>query len=170
MVGIAKESNGLYYIQRPPLLKTGVPSLENDMFPSSCNSMYSQLWHYRLGHLLVDKLQRIDCIRIDLPSNKRFVCDTCHYAKQKRNSFPISTTSSSCCFELVHTDIWGPFSTASFSGDYYFLTIVDDYSRYTWLHLMSHKSHARKLLQDFCAYVQTQFNVCIKTIRSDNGP
>jgi hypothetical protein len=34
---------------------------------------------------------------------------------------------------------------------------------------MQSKSEARKLLHNFIKLVQTQFNVTIKTIRSDNG-
>ena len=51
----------------------------------------------------------------------------------------------------------------------YFLTIIDDHSRHTWVHLMSSKYDARRLV-DFVAYVQTQFHMTVKAIRSDNGP
>ena len=34
-------------------------------------------------------------------------------------------------FELVHTDIWGPFWVASTLGFWYFVTFIDDYSRCT---------------------------------------
>ncbi|RDY08212.1 hypothetical protein CR513_07580, partial [Mucuna pruriens] len=32
--------------------------------------------------------------------------------------------------ELIHTDICGPFPTASWNGQQYFITFIDDYSRY----------------------------------------
>lgn len=51
----------------------------------------------------------------------------------------IKALQSKTLFELIHCDIWGPFSTASSSGDYYFLTIVDDYTRCTWLYLIKTK-------------------------------
>ncbi|KAL5788385.1 hypothetical protein ACOSP7_005334 [Xanthoceras sorbifolium] len=51
----------------------------------------------------------------------------------------------------------------------YFLTIVDDYSKCTWLFLMKHKSETRFLLQSFYIYVETQFNRKIKVLRSNNG-
>lgn len=43
-------------------------------------------------------------------------------------------------FQLVHADIWGPFSSSSIVGAKYFLTIVDDYSRCTWVFSMQVKS------------------------------
>ena len=59
------------------------------------------------------------------------ISDVCHFAKPKRLSFPISTSKSKKCFDLIHVDIWGPYSIPSIHGHKYFLTIVDDYSRYT---------------------------------------
>ena len=35
-------------------------------------------------------------------------------------------------FELVHSDVWGPFFE-SFDGYKYFVTFIDDFSRVTWL-------------------------------------
>jgi transposase InsO family protein len=46
---------------------------------------------------------------------------------------------------------------------------VDDYSSYTWLCLLKHKSETRTKLISFIKLVETQYNAKIKTIRSDNG-
>jgi hypothetical protein len=58
----------------------------------------------------------------------------------------------------------------SINGSIFFLTLVDDYTRFTWVHLMKHKSQRRSLVQSFLTFVQTQFNLTIKCIRIDNGP
>lgn len=50
-------------------------------------------------------------------------------AKQTRDSLPVSLNKASRLFELIHCDLWGPYSTPSCCGAIYFLTIVDDYSR-----------------------------------------
>ena len=96
-----------------------------------------EIWHYRLGHLsnsrlkiLQNKVTNVSC------SNSESPCDICHFAKQKKLPFPLSSSVSSACFDLVHIDIWGPASTSSFYGHKFFLTIVDDYSRFTWIFLM----------------------------------
>lgn len=45
----------------------------------------------------------------------------------KRNDlFPISNIVSNMPFDLVHCDIWGPFTPMTVQGHKYFLTIVDD--------------------------------------------
>jgi hypothetical protein len=90
-------------------------------------------------------------------------------AKQHRLSFPHSITNSAQLFDLIHCDLWGPFSTKSISGSSYFLTIVDDHSRFTWIHLLDNKSQTSTHIQSFLTMVETQFNAKIKSLRSDNG-
>ena len=94
----------------------------------------------------------------------------CPLAKQSRLPFCHSVISSVKPFKLIHCDIWGRYRHSSISGAFYFLTIVDDYSRFTWIFLMSHKSEAQSLLKNFFFnYVLTQFASHIKIFRSDNG-
>jgi len=72
-------------------------------------------------------------------------------------------------FELVHVDIWGSISIYSIDGYKYFLTIVDDYSRFTWILFLKNKIEVRPLLQDFITFTENQFSCKLKKIRSDNG-
>jgi len=69
---------------------------------------------------------------------------------------------------LIHVDIWGPYSIPSIHGHKYFLTIVDDYSRHTWIFSLKQKSEVVKVLKNFVVFVPTQFETTIKIIRSDN--
>ena len=73
-------------------------------------------------------------------------------------------------FDLLHMDIWGPCSKTSMHGHKYFLTIVDDHSRFTWIHLMHSKAETRDIIIGFITFIETQHNKRVKTIRSDNGP
>jgi transposase InsO family protein len=98
------------------------------------------------------------------------VCDICHYSKHKNLPFQHSSNRALYCYDLLHVDIWGPISTKSINGHSYFLTIVDDYSRFTWVILMKHKSEARQKLIDFITLIKNQSNIDVKIIRSDNGP
>lgn len=50
-----------------------------------------------------------------------------------------------------------------------FLTIVDDFSRSVWLHLLLEKSEVKNVLQNFCAYTEKQFGKTVKIVRRDNG-
>jgi transposase InsO family protein len=56
----------------------------------------------------------------------------------------------------------------SINGFVFFLTIVDDYSRFTWVHLMQHKSQVSSIIKSFFQLVQTQFKTKVKCLRLDN--
>ena len=72
-------------------------------------------------------------------------------------------------FDLVHMDVWGPFSIPISDGYRYFLTLVDDATRATWLFFMKAKSEVKALIASFYNMVLTQFNVKIKCFRFDNA-
>ncbi|XP_038678417.1 uncharacterized protein LOC119979866 [Tripterygium wilfordii] len=78
-----------------------------------------------------------------------------HHPKMKHQPFSLSVTQSVSIFELMHVDIWGPHSLTSIDGYKYFLTIVDDFSRTTWIYLMHTKTETRFFIQQFCNYVET---------------
>jgi len=68
-------------------------------------------------------------------------------------------------------DICGPFSKASIHGEKYFLTILDDFSRYAWIVLLlKSKSEVKIQVQNFISLIENQFDSKIKCIRTDNGP
>ena len=60
-------------------------------------------------------------------------------------------------------------TTPSLYAHHYFLSIIDDHSRYTWIFPMKFKSEARTLVCNFYAFISTQFHTKIKCIKSDNG-
>ena len=83
--------------------------------------------------------------------------------------FPNSSISYIKPFVLLHCDIWGPYKVPYLSGARYFLTIMDDFSRFTWIFFMHHKSETQHLLTNFFSFVKTHFNTNIANIRVDNG-
>jgi IS30 family transposase len=71
---------------------------------------------------------------------------------------------------LFHFDIWGLVYVSSIHGHKYFLTALDDYSRFTWIILCKTKSEITTLVQNFITMIEKQFECHVKTIRTDNGP
>ena len=67
-------------------------------------------------------------------------------AKLKRLPFPFNNKICACAFDLVHMDVWGPYSIPTLDGYKYFLTIMDDATLATWLFLMKSKFDVRPLL------------------------
>lgn len=89
-------------------------------------------------------------------------------AKKTRNSFPRLLINTVEAFPLLHVDIWGPVKYASRIKCNSFITIVDDYTRYTWIFLIKNKSEFLYIFTQFYEYVLTQFEKKIKCI-SDNA-
>ena len=84
--------------------------------------------------------------------------DVCAIANHTRLPFILNTNKSTFCFNRIYRDIWGGYLTASYSGAHYFLTIVNDYSRTTWVYLMHMKSETFTCLTNFCAMVKNQIS------------
>ncbi|XP_075492417.1 uncharacterized protein LOC142530464 [Primulina tabacum] len=72
-------------------------------------------------------------------------------------------------FQLLHLDIWGPYNTPTYNGERYFLTIVDDFSRATWVYLLHSKLDVFPTFKAFLLLIQNQFSASVKFIRTDNG-
>ena len=89
-------------------------------------------------------------------------------AKLHRQRFPLSTYTANSCFVVLHVDIQGPCPYKTYDGAVYFLSIVVDKSRATWVHLMATKSVAFPLLNAFVT-VEKQYEATVKIIRTDNG-
>ena len=43
---------------------------------------------------------------------------------------------------LIHSDVCGPLSSTARGGYQYFITFIDDFSRYGYVYLMKHKSES----------------------------
>jgi len=141
--------------------------------PRISNIDRPDLWHKRLGHPSQACLQLVSSL-LAIPINKNLIpihnnCSICPKVKQTRLPFPLSTIKSHSPFSLLHCDICGPHKTPTHFGKLFFLTIVDDYNRCTWLFLMNHKSETKHLLESFITFAQNQFQAYIKAIRVDNG-
>lgn len=64
--------------------------------------------------------------------------------------------------------MWGPYKIVILDGNKYFLTVLDDYSRMTWVFLLKQKSNACVSLQHFFSFFRTQFDTTVKVIRLEN--
>jgi transposase InsO family protein len=71
--------------------------------------------------------------------------------------------------ELLHMDLFDPIAYISIDGSKYYLVIVDDYSRFTWVFFLQDKSQTQETLRGFLRRAQNEFSLRIKKIRSDNG-
>uniref|UniRef100_A0AAV1VGZ7 Integrase catalytic domain-containing protein n=1 Tax=Peronospora matthiolae TaxID=2874970 RepID=A0AAV1VGZ7_9STRA len=135
----------------------------------------SYLWHLRLGHIGHDGLNCIVTknigIGIDISSVKKWdVCEGCALGKQTRVRFQSNTTArTSKLLEVIHSDVCGPMSMATFSGKRYFVTFIDDKSRYCVVYLLKSKSEVAAKFMEYAAMAETQTGKRVKYLQSDNG-
>lgn len=77
------------------------------------------------------------------------------------------TTRSARLLEIVYIDICGPFSLSNISGEKYFITFIDDFSCYSYIHLIKEKSNALNVFKIFKVGVENQLYGKIKVVRFD---
>ncbi|KAL0368204.1 UNVERIFIED_CONTAM: hypothetical protein Scaly_1039300 [Sesamum calycinum] len=68
-------------------------------------------------------------------------------------------------FELIHADICGPFPSTAWNGQQYFITLIDDFSRYGYIYLIHEKSQSLDVFKSFKAEVENQLGKSIKSVR-----
>ena len=138
-------------------------------------SKEADLWHQRLGHLCENRLKM--AIREKMVTGIRGLkqfdlsfCEGCVQGKMQRKPFkPVGEIRSTKKLELVHTDICGPMQTESFGGKRYFVTFIDDYSRFCKVYFMRQKTEVLDKFKEFEAYVQSVTGEKVRALRSDNG-
>ena len=140
---MGEANDGLYLLQSSGIQQYSSTSLDdflanhnlsttfNSFSATTSTSTLSFLWHSRLGHPSDSRLQALGHIFPFLKNSCNNTCGVCPLAKQKRLPFPFNNNLSTFAFDLLHMDVWGPYSTPTLDGYKYFLTIVDDTTRAT---------------------------------------
>jgi hypothetical protein len=131
-------------------------------------------WHEHLGHQSFGALRTMSRSGMvqGLPAIGHVdqLCDACLAGKQKRAPFPqVAKFRATARLELIHADLCGPISPATPGGKRYFLLMVDDYSRYMWLVLLSTKDEADAAIRRIKAAAEVQSGCVLCTLRTDRG-
>ena len=109
-----------------------------------------------MGHLSERVLKFLLFVSSSFRTLKNKVCDICPREKQYRSSFLISNNKASRLFELIHVNLWGPYTTSSPCGAHYFLTIVDVFSRTVlWTYILRNKTDVESMFLHFIAMINT---------------
>lgn len=69
----------------------------------------------------------------------------------------------------MHSDVCGPLDEVSLGGHRYFVTFIDDKTRYTYVALLKTKDEVFEKFKLFKVLVEKQTGNVIKVLRSDNG-
>ncbi|GKC73384.1 putative ribonuclease H-like domain-containing protein, partial [Tanacetum coccineum] len=135
----------------------------------------SNLWHRRLGHINfknINKLVRGNIVRglhSKLFENDQ-TCVASQKGKQHKASCKTKTVSSICKpLQLLHMDLFGPFSMKSINKKSYCLVVTDDFIRFSWVFFLATKDKTPEILKNFITGIKNQTYQKVKTIRCDNG-
>jgi histone deacetylase 1/2 len=135
------------------------------------NSPSHTRWHYRLGHpssSIVDQVLRTNNLPCLSESNKSMVCDACQQGKSHQLPYPKSSSMSSFPLELIFSDVWGPACLSS-GGFKFYVSFIDDFSKFTWIYCLKHRSDVERVFLQFQAHVERMFNCKIIRMQTDWG-
>lgn len=79
-------------------------------------------------------------------------CEPCLSGKMVKKKFPKGTRNSEL-LDLIHTDICGPSNVHTRTREVYFITFIDDFSKYGYIYLIKHKHEAQNFFQIYVAEV-----------------
>lgn len=161
IVAQASDSNGLYGLKVAPKVLMTTEGNGTDCIHA---------WHNRLGHRDPNAIRLLEGNLNITTCSQSLVCESCIQAKMTRKPVPKKSDSRSTnVLDLIHTDVCGPMQTTTPGGNKYFMTVIDDYSRYTMVYLLKNKAEVMPRLTEYVKYVQTKFGRTPKKIRSDRG-
>ncbi|GJW29030.1 putative ribonuclease H-like domain-containing protein [Tanacetum coccineum] len=135
-------------------------------------SMHS---HRRLGHINfknINKLVKDNLVR-GLPT-KHFENDQTYVACLKGKQHRASCKSKllnpiTKPLFMLYMDLFGPTFVSSLMHKKYFLVVIDDYSRFTWVFFLITKDETSEILKSFIKEIENLVDKKVKIIRSDNG-
>ena len=81
-------------------------------------------------------------------------CPVCVEAKFAKEPFKNVTTRKTELLELVHSDLTDFKNTMSKGGKKWYITFVDDYSRYTKIYLLKYKDEVEEMFLKYKAEIE----------------
>ena len=127
------------------------------------------LWHARLGH--VHQKRMIEMAKEEIIpkfEHTQEKCKTCMLTKITRLPFkPIDRQEG--VLGLVHSDLGDLHATPSLGQKQYYITFIDDLTRFCYVYLVHSKSEALDRFKAYKTEVELQTGTKIKRLRTDRG-
>ncbi|MCO5566282.1 hypothetical protein L7F22_019958 [Adiantum nelumboides] len=168
----------------------GVGTLENELFvldryekqiqaciaETKTQAMQdAEFWHARFGHVGYGSLMTLqrhnmvhDLSLLEMPP--RHVCEGCVLGKMHRFAFSqVDSVRATRKLQLVHSDVCGPMRTPSVGNSLYFVTFIDDFSRFCCVYPLKAKSDVFAIFQHYVSMVENETGCKVQTLRTDRG-
>src|SRR5260370_28423247 len=108
-------------------------------------------------------------LRVDSKAEPDPVCEACKAGKMHADPFPVSSTRASRPLQLVHSDVHGPVKVSTHQGYRYWVSFIDDFSRFKAVYLLKHKSETFAAFKQFKAWAENLTSKRMGSLRDDKG-
>ncbi|CAI7808004.1 unnamed protein product [Closterium sp. NIES-53] len=164
--------------ESPPVPASGQVAASSQVFsaasgsgpesaPCSCRLLSHQtlLWHHRLGHPSLPRLQGMASRVLvsglprslpPLPPGPAPTCVACVEGRQHAAPHSSEFPPIEAPLQTLHMDVWGPARVRGQGHERYFLLVVDDYSRYTTVFPLRSKGDVTEVLIDWIRAARLQ--------------
>jgi hypothetical protein len=146
----------------------------HDVCNKSMNNVISNesyIWHSRLCHInfgCVSRLANLNLIpKFDLFRGSK--CQVCVQSKQHRKPHKAAETRNLAPLDLINSDLCEMNGILTKGGKQYFITFIDDSTRFCYVYLLKSKDKALHYFETYKAEVENQLERKIKRLRSDRG-
>ena len=138
VIGYGALSDGLFHIQLHNDVTYNFMNVIAGLKRCVMNEESFMLWHQRLGHISIERMKKLvnDGVLSTLDFADFKTCVNCIKGKQTNKSKRGAKRSTNL-LEIIHTDFCCPDMDAN--GLKYFITFIDDHSRYMYLYLLRSK-------------------------------
>ncbi|URE44790.1 Retrotransposon protein [Musa troglodytarum] len=114
------------------------------------------LWHNRLAHIGTSTIKRmVKCDLINYHFNNFYKYKICVKSKMMKKSFK-SIKRHTNLLDLIYSDICELNGMIIRGGNRYFITFINDMSRFTYVYLLKHKNDAFNAFKAYKAEVENQ--------------
>ncbi|KAJ9684091.1 hypothetical protein PVL29_016537 [Vitis rotundifolia] len=128
------------------------------------------IWHGRLGHVNFSYMKRMVELslipKLSLENHEKY--ESCVESKTTKKSCK-SVERGSNLLSLIHSDLGDLKNTMTRGGKRFYITFIDDYSRYTRVYLLRNKDEAKDAFIKYKIEVENQLSKKIKRLRTDRG-
>ena len=96
----------------------------------------SYLWHCKLGYVGDGRLHKLyrDAYSGAFDYELFVTCESCIMGKLPKSPFSGYGECDKGILEPIHSNVCGPMHVQARGGNYYFITITDDFSRFGWVY------------------------------------
>jgi transposase InsO family protein len=131
----------------------------------------SNIWHSRLCHVNFGCMSRL--AKLNLIPNFELVkgskCHACVQSKQPCKPHKAVEARNLVTLELIHTDLSEMNGVLTKGGKRYFMTLIDDCTRFCYVYLLKSKGEVFHYFKIYKSELENQLERKIKRVRSDRG-